>query len=148
MVLANQIVVTCKYPARRTQPARIKNHTIESVAIIPANTRFAGPNNSPAPVATRIMINRTKMGILLRTIALIKPAERVFSSSSGKTGGARNLLDEFFISVFSLIPFVIGGIANDLNSHFRIFQHSADFPDGGLQDLFIFRRCANGCCDP
>jgi hypothetical protein len=53
--------------------------------MIAANIRFADPNNSPDPVATRMMMNRTRMGILVRTIALIKPAERVLSSSSGKT---------------------------------------------------------------
>ncbi len=119
-VLASQIVVTCKYPAAFTQPALIKSHTIDSIAMMPAKMRLAEPNRSLCPVTTRIIMKTTRSGMLVRTIALIKPAERVFSSSSGKTGGARNLRSEYCILLDSLIVLPIGKSANNLNGNFSI----------------------------
>src|ERR1043165_1389045 len=76
-------------------------------------------------------------------------ADRVLSSSSGKTGGAKNLRKEFCILEFSSFkPFDTGGFLKDLNGNFRIAQQVANFPDCRLQNLLIFVRGADRGSNP
>src|ERR1051326_7742947 len=68
-------------------------------------------------------------------------AVRVLSSSSEKTGGAKNRRNAFCILLLLLFSALCGsGPFKELNGDFRIAQNAADLSDRGLKDLLVLSR--------
>src|SRR5215207_580441 len=105
-----------------------------AVKIKLTSARFTSP-----PTIMRIIMINTTINTVLQPIVFRMAAARVLSSSSGKTGGARNFRSAFRILRLSLLgPLGGGRLFKELNRHLGIVKQAANLSDGRLKDLLIF----------